>query len=95
MTDSKSVTRNLQKKIDVIPLFNFAMAQVPGKLNTADGIFSHLETLTNQKLINKIIYIIQGVPTQTTEFNIESAGNAQKNQVLFHNDDAELPSEEK
>ena len=81
--------------IFVIPLFNIAMAQLPGKLNTAAGFFSHLEALTSEKLINKIIYIIQGVPTQPTEVNIESAGNAQEKQVLFHNDDAELPSEEK
>ena len=63
MTDSKSVTRFFQTKIIPPPLwigchfvlqFNFTIAHIPGKKNTAADSLSRLEMDPNEKIILKI-----------------------------------------
>ena len=89
MTDSKSVTRFFQtKKIppplwnawDFVLQFNFTIAHIPGKMNTAADYLSRLEMDPNEKIILKI----RGdIPTKAIEVNIESTGIAQEEQVFF------------
>ena len=63
MTDSKSVTRFFQKMIppplwnafDFVLQFNFTIAHIPGKMNTAADFLSRLEMDPNEKVILKII----------------------------------------
>ena len=89
MTDSKSVTRFFQTKMIPPPLwnacdfvlqFNFTIAHIPGKMNTAADFLSRLEMDPNEKLILKIR---EDIPAKPIEVNIESAGFAQEEQV-FH-----------
>ena len=89
MTDSKSVTRFFQTKMIPPPLrnacdfvlqFNFTIAQIPGKMNTAADFLSRLEMDPNEKIILKIR---EDIPTKPIEVNIESTGIAQEEQV-FH-----------
>ena len=90
MTDSKSVTRFFQTKMippplwnacDVVLQFNFTIAHVPGKMNTAADFLSLLEMDPNEKIILKIR---EDIPTKTIEVNIESTGIAQEEQVFFN-----------
>ena len=89
MTDSKSVTRFFQTKMIPPPLwnacdfvlqFNFTIAHIPGKMNTAAEILSRLEIDPNEKLILKTR---EDIPTKPIEVNIESTGIAQEEQVFF------------
>ena len=63
MTDSKSVTRFFQAKMIPPPLwnacdfvlqFNFTIAHIPGKRNTAADFLSRLEMDPNEKIILKL-----------------------------------------
>ena len=89
MTDSKSVTRFSQKKMIPPPLwnacdfvlqFNFTIAHIPGKMNTAADFLSRLEMDPNEKIILKIR---EDIPTKPIEVNIESRGIAQEETVFF------------
>ena len=89
MTDSKSVTRFFQTKMIPPPLwnacdfvlqFNFTIAHIPGKMNTAADLLSRLEKDPNEKIFLKIR---EDIPTKPIEVNIESTGIAQEGQV-FH-----------
>ena len=89
MTDSKSVTRFFQTKMIPPPLwnacdfvlqFNFTIAHIPGKLNTAAEFLSRLEMDPNEKLFLKIR---EDIPTKPIEVNIESTGIAQEETVFF------------
>ena len=89
MTDSKSVTRFFQTKMIPPPLwnacdsvlqFNFTIAPIPAKLNTAGDFLSRLEMDPNEKIILKIR---EDIPTKPIEVNIESKAIAQEEQV-FH-----------
>ena len=89
MTDSKSVTRFFQTKMipppfwnacDFVLQFNFTIAHIPGKMNTAADFLSRLEMDPNEKVILKIR---EGVPTKPIEVNIESTGIAQEEPVFF------------
>ena len=88
MTDSKSVTRFFQTKMIPPPLwnacdfvlqFNFTIAHIPGKMNTAADFLSRLEMDPNEKIILKIR---EDIPTKPIEVNIESTGIAQEEQVF-------------
>ena len=77
MTDSKSVTRFFQTKMIPPPLwnacdfvlqFNFTIAHIPGKMNTAADFLSRLEMDPNEKVILKIR---EDIPTKPIEVNIE------------------------
>ena len=88
MTDSKSVTRFFQTKMIPPPLwnacdfvlqFNFTIAHIPGKMNTAAYLLSRLEIDPNEKVILKIR---EDIPTKPIEVNIESTGIAQEETVF-------------
>ena len=89
MTDNKSVTRFFQTKMIPPPLwnacdfvlqFNFTIAHLPGKINTAAYFLSRLEMDPNEKIILKIR---EDIPTKPIEVNIESSGIAQEETVYF------------
>ena len=89
MTDSKLVTRFFRTKMIPPPLwdacdfvlqFNFTIAHIPGKMNTAADFLSRLEMDPNEKITLKIT---EDIPTKSIEVNIESTGIAQEEQV-FH-----------
>ena len=88
MTDTKSVTRFFQTKMISPPLwnacdfaiqFNFSMAHIPRKMNTAADFLSLLEMDPNEKVILKIR---EDIPTKPIEVNIESTGIAQEEPVF-------------
>ena len=99
MTDSKSVTRFFQTKVIPPPLwnacdfvlqFNFTIAHIPGKKNTAADFLSRLKMDPNEKIILKIR---EGIPTKPIEVNIESTGIAQEEQVFFDPTDQQETTE--
>ena len=88
MTDTKSVTRFFQTKMISPPLwnacdfaiqFNFSIAHIPRKMNTAADFLSLLEMDPNEKVILKIR---EDIPTKPIEVNIESTGIAQEEPVF-------------
>ena len=98
MTDSKSVTRFFQTKMipptlrnafDFVLQFNFTIAHIPGKMNTATDFLSRLEM--DPKIILKIR---EDIPTKPIEVNIESAGIAQEETVFFDPTDQQETTEE-
>ena len=99
MTDSKSVTRFFQTKrirpllwnaCDFLLQFNFNIAHIPGKMNTAADFLCRLEMDPNEKIILKII---EDIPTKPIEVNIESTGIAQEETVFFDPTDQEETKE--
>ena len=99
MTDSKSVTRFFQTKMIPPPLwnacdfvlqFNFTIAHVPAKMNTAAVFLSRLEMDPNEKISLKIR---EDIPTKPIEVNIESTGIAQEEPVFFDSIDQQETTE--
>ena len=99
MTDSKSVTRFFQTKMIPPPLwnacdfvlqFNFTIAHIPGKMNTAADFLSRLEIDPNEKVILKIR---EDIPTKPIEVNIESKGIVQEETVFFDPTDRQETTE--
>ena len=99
MTDSKSVTRFFQTKMILPPLwnacdfvlqFNFTIAHIPGKMNTAADFLSRLEIDPSEKIILKIR---EDIPTTPIEVNIESTGIAQEESVFFDPTDQQETTE--
>ena len=99
MTDSKSVTRLLQTKMSPPPLwnacdfvlqFNFTIAHIPGKMNTAADFLPRLEMDPNEKIILKVR---EDIPTKPIEVNIESTGIAQEEPVFVDTTDQEHTTE--
>ena len=99
MTDSKAVTRFFQTKMIPPPLwnacdfvlqFNFTIAHIRGKMNTAADFLSRLEIDPNEKIILKIR---EDIPTQPIEVNIESTGIAQEETVVFDSTDQQETTE--
>ena len=99
MTDSKSVTRFFQTKMIPPPLwnacdfvlqFNFTIAHIPGKMNTAADFLTRLEMDPNEKIILKIR---EDIPTKPIEVNIESTGIAREEPVFFDTTDQQETTE--
>ena len=65
---------------DFVLQFNFTIAHIPGKMNTAADFLSRLELDPNEKIILKIR---EDIPTKPIEVNIESTGIAQEETVFF------------
>ena len=95
LTDNKSVTRFFQTKIIPPPLwnacdfviqFNFIIAHIPGKNNTAADYLSRMEMEPTEKLVLKIR---ADVETQPIEVNVQSAGVSEEEQVFFTEEDNE------
>ena len=89
MTDSKSVARFFHTKMIPPPLwnacdfvlqFNFTIAHIPGKINTAADFLSRLEMDPNEKIILKIR---EDIPTKPFEVNIEATGIAREETIFF------------
>ena len=89
MKESKSVTRFFQTKMIPPPLwnacefvlqFNFTIAHIPGKMNTAADFLSRLEMVPNEKILLKTR---EDIPTKPIEVNIESTGITQEETVFF------------
>ena len=93
MTDSKSVTRFFQTKMIPPPLWNacdfvlqfdFTIAHIPGKMNTAADFSSRLEFDPNEKIISKIR---EDIATKPIKLNIECTGIAEEEPVFFDTTD--------
>ena len=89
MTDSKSVTRFFQTKMirpplwnayDFVVQFNFIIAHIPGKMNTAADFSYRLEMDPNEKIFLKIR---EDIATKPIEVNIEFTGIAQEEPVFL------------
>ena len=65
---------------DFVLQFNFTIAHIPGKMNTAADFLSRLEMDPNEKVILKIR---EDIPTKPIEVNIEPTGIAQEEPVFF------------
>ena len=100
MTDSKSVTRFFLTKMIPPPLwnacdfvlqFNFTIAHIPGKMNTAADFLSRLEMNPNEKTILKIR---EDIPTKPVEVNIEFTGITQEEPVFSDTTDQEQTTEQ-
>ena len=95
LTGNKSVTRFFQTKIippplwnacDVVIQFNFTIAHIPDKSNTAADYLSRMEMDPTEKLVLKIR---ADVETQPIEVNVQSAGVSEEEQVFFTEEDNE------
>ena len=89
LTDNKSVTRFFQAKIipppiwnacDFVIQFNFTIAHIPGKNNTAADYLSRMEMDPTEKLVLKIR---ADVETQPIEVKVQSARVSEEEQVFF------------
>ena len=98
-TDSKSVSRLFQTKMipprlwnacDFVLQFNFTIAHIPGKMNTAADTLSRLEMDPNEKAFLKIR---EDIPTKPIEVNRESTGIAQEETVFFDPTDQQETTE--
>ena len=95
LTDNKSVTRFFQTKIfpptlwnacDNVIQFNFTIAHIPGKNNTAADYLSRLEISPKEKLI---LRIREDIPTTPIELHVQSAGVSEEEQIFYTEDDDE------
>ena len=95
LTDNKSVTRFFQTKIippslwnacDYVIQFNFTIAHIPGKNNTAADYLSRLEISPKEKLI---LRIREDIPTTPIDLHVQSAGVAEEEQIYYTDDDDE------
>ena len=99
LTDNKSVTRFFQTKIipptlwnacDYVIKFNFVIAHIPGKNNTAADYLSRMEMDPREKLVLKIR---EDIKTKPIEVNVQSAGVAEEEQVFFTEQDDETEAQ--
>ena len=95
LTDNKSVTRFFQTKIipptlwnacDYVIQFNFTIAHIPGKNNTAADYLSRLEICPKEKLI---LRIREDISTTPIELNVQSPGVIEEDQIFFTDEDEE------
>ena len=95
LTDNKSVTRFFQTKIipptlwnacDYVIQFNFTIAHIPGKNNTAADYLSRLDISPKEKLI---LRIREDIPTTSIELHVQSAGVSEEEQIFYTEDDDE------
>ena len=95
LTDNKSVTRFFQTKIipptlwnacDYVIQFNFTIAHIPGKNNTATDYLSRLEISPKEKLFLKIR---EDIPTTPIELHVQLAGVSEEEQIFCTEDDDE------
>ena len=93
LTDNKSVTRFFQTKVippslwnacDYVIQFNFTIAHIPGKNNTAADYLSRLEISPKEK---RILRIREDIPTTPIELHVQSAGVAEEEQIYYTDDD--------
>ena len=99
MTDSKSITRLIQTKMirphlwnacDFGLQFNFTIAHIPGKKNTAADFLTRLEIEPNEKIVLKIR---EDILTKLIEVNIESTGIAREEPVFLDSIEQQVTTE--
>ena len=99
LIDNKSVTRFFQTKIipptlwnacDYVIQFNFVIAHIPGKNNTAADYLSRMELDPREKLVLKIR---EDIETKPIEVNVQSAGVVEEEQVFFTEQDEETEAQ--
>ena len=95
LTDNKSVTQFFQTKIipptlwnacDYVIQFNFTIAHIPSKNNTAADYLSRLAISPKEKLI---LRIREDIPTTPIELHNQSAEVSEKEQIFYTEDDDE------
>ena len=95
LTDNKTVTRFVQTIIfpptlwnacDDVIQFNFTIAHIPGKNNTAADYLSRLETSPKEKLI---LTIREDIPTTPIELHVQSARVSEEERIFYTEDDDE------
>ena len=95
LRDSKSVTRFFRTKIipptlwnacNYVIQFNFTIAHIHGKNNTAADYLSCLEIRPKEKLI---LRIREDISTTPIELNVQSAGVTEEDQIFYTDDDEE------
>ena len=95
MTDNKSVTRFFQTKsipatlwnaCEYVTQFNFIIAHIPDKNNTAADYLSRLEISPKEKLI---LRIREDIPATPSELQVRSAGITEEGQIFYTEDDDE------
>ena len=93
LTDNKSVTRFFQTKIippalwnacDFVLQFNFTIAHVPGRMNTAADFLSRLDLDPKEKVQ---LLIRDDIQTAPIEVHIQSSNVAEEEQFYFLPDD--------
>ena len=93
LTDNKSVTRFFQTKIippalwnacDFVLQFNFTIAHVPGRMNTAADFLSRLDLDPKEKVQ---LLIRDDIQTTPIEVHIQSSNVAEEEQFYFLPDD--------
>ena len=95
LTENMSVTEFFQTKIipptlwnacDYVIQFNFTIAHIPGKNNTAADYLSRLEISPKEKLT---LRIREDFPTTPIELHVQSVGVSEEKQVFYTEDDDE------
>ena len=95
MTDNKSVTRCFQTNVipptlwnacDYVTQFNFTIAHIHGKNNTAADYLSRLEIPAKEKLF---LRIREDIPTTPIELLVQFAGITEEEQIFYTEDDDE------
>ena len=92
ISSSQMDSTTFVERMKFCPTFSFTIALFPGKLKTAADFLSRSGSDPNEK--NNILEIREDVPAQPIEVNNGSTGIAQRAQIFFQTDDAELSSEE-
>ena len=99
LTDNKLVTRFFQTKIippalwnaqDYVIQFNFVIAYIPGKNNTAAYYLSRMEKDPKEKLV---LTIRAEVEKRPIEVNVQSAGVSEEEQIFFTEEDDETEAQ--
>ena len=71
---------------DYVIQFNFTIAHIPGKNNTAADYLSRLEICPKKKLI---LRIREDISTTPIDLNIQSAGVTEEDQIFYTDEDEE------
>ena len=79
-----------KQKVDYVIQFNFTIAHIPGKNNTAADYQSCLEICPKEKLI---LRIREDISTTPIELNVQSAGVTEEDQIFYIGDDEETEEE--
>ena len=83
---TKIIPPPLWNACDFVIQFNFIIAHIPGKKNTASDDLSRMEMDPTENLVLKIR---ENVETRPIEVNVQSAGVSEEEQVSFTEEDNE------
>ena len=98
-TDNELVTRFFQTKIilpvhwndcDYVIQFDFVIAHIPGKSNTAADYLFHMGIYPKEKLV---LTIRADEETSPIEVKVQSAGVSEEEQVFFSKEDDETEAQ--